>query len=148
RVKDYAYVIGILLFYALVPARKLLFNTSGPASAVLVLGAVGLAFVGGLVFKGRSGWCSTFCPLLPVQRLYGQTPFLPVRNSHCEPCVGCTKNCYDFNPEVAYLADLYDDDRHYTAYRKAFVGAFPGFIVGFYEVPNPPAISPLGVYLG
>ena len=80
----------------------MLFNESGTALgrccswATL---AVGLA--AGSVFKGKSGWCSTFCPLLPVQRIYGQTPFTVVRNSHCEPCVGCTTNCYDFNPRVA-----------------------------------------------
>ena len=47
---------------------------------------------------------------------------MTVPNSHCQPCVGCTKNCYDFNPRVAYLADLYEDDRHYTGYRRLFVG--------------------------
>jgi hypothetical protein len=35
----------------------------------------------------KSGWCSSICPLLPVQRLYGQTPFMLVRNSHCAGCV-------------------------------------------------------------
>ena len=71
-----------------------------------------------MVLKGKSGWCSTICPLLPVQRIYGQTPFALVANSHCQPCVGCVKNCYDFNPRAAYLADLNDADRYWSGYRK------------------------------
>ena len=57
------------------------------ATALLIgFGLVG-AFVGGVVFKGKSGWCSSICPLLPVQRIYGQTPLLMVANTHCQPCV-------------------------------------------------------------
>src|SRR4029079_15076033 len=58
---------------------------------------------------------------------------MTLQNSHGEPCVGCTKSCYDFNPNVAYLADLHDDDRHYSAYRKFFVGAFPGIIYAYFQ---------------
>lgn len=144
--KDYSYVIGIGLFMSIVPARKVIFNQNGPALGVLMAVALFTAFLMGTLFKGKSGWCSSICPLLPVQRIYGQTPFMVVRNSHCQPCVGCTKNCYDFNPAVAYVADLHDDDPHYTNYRKLFAGAFPGLILAFYQVPNPPAISVLSMY--
>ncbi len=132
--REYGFLVAVGLFLGLVPARKVLFNTNGVALGVLLLGVGLLAFLGGLAFKGKSGWCSTFCPLLPVQRVYGQTPFVVVRNSHCEPCVGCTKNCYDFNPHVAQLADLYDEDPYRGAYRKLFAGAFPGLVLAFYTV--------------
>jgi len=139
--QEYGYVIAIALFLIIVPNRKVLFNENGPALALLMILLYSAAFVMGVYFKGKSGWCSSICPLLPVQRIYGQTPFLKVANSHCQPsdpepggCVGCTKNCYDFNPHVAYLADLYEDDRHFSAYRKFFVGLFPGFIFAFYTV--------------
>jgi NADPH-dependent 2,4-dienoyl-CoA reductase/sulfur reductase-like enzyme/ferredoxin len=141
RLREYAYVIGMAALLVLVAARKPLFNQSGVATAILILGLMGLAFLGGVVFRGKSGWCSSICPLLPVQRLYGQTPFLTVANTHCQPCVGCTKNCYDFNPKVAYLADQYDNDRHYVAYRRFFAAVFPGFVLGYYLVPDPPAVS-------
>ncbi len=136
RAKELAYPIGIALFFALVVGRKLLFNDSGEASAVLVLGALAGAFAGGLIFKGKSGWCSSICPLLPVQRLYGQTPFVTVANTHCRPCVGCAKNCYDFNPRIAWLADQYDTARHYAGYRRFFAGVLPGFILAYYLVPS------------
>jgi NADPH-dependent 2,4-dienoyl-CoA reductase/sulfur reductase-like enzyme/ferredoxin len=144
--REYAYVFGFVLFMVLAATRKVVFNGNGPALAVLLLVALGSAFAGGYLFKGKSGWCSSICPLLPVQRVYGQTPFVVLPNAHCQPCVGCARNCYDFNPHVAYLADLYDDESHHAAYRRLFVGAFPGFVLAFYRVPNPPAISNVEMY--
>ena len=147
RLQEYGYVIAITAFFVIASARKPLFDDNGPALAVLIIGLLSTAFLGGLVFKGKSGWCSSICPMLPVQRIYGQTPYATLRNSHCEPCVGCTKNCYDFNPSVAYLADQHERDPYYTGYRKFFAGAFPGFILAFYLVPNPPEISVVEMYL-
>lgn len=144
--KEYAYVIGIGLFFLIVPTRKALFNDSGAALGLLLACVFTTAFLGGYFFKGKSGWCSSICPLLPVQRLYGQTPFVVIPNSHCQPCVGCAKNCYDFNPAVANMADHYDKDRHYSGYRKFFAAAFPGLILAFYLVPNPPEIDIPAMY--
>ena len=59
-----------------------------------------------------------------------------VANSHCTPCVGCTKNCYDFNPKVAFLADLKDPDPYWSGYKKLFAAAFPGLVVGFFTLPE------------
>lgn len=133
--REYSYVVGIVLFFVLVSSRKWLFDTNGLATGLLILFGLLGALLGGLVFKGKSGWCSSICPMLPVQRVYGQTPLLLVGNAHCRPCVGCSKNCFDFNPGVAYLADQYDSDRHYVGYRRVFVGMLPGFIVAFFSLP-------------
>lgn len=130
--KEYGYVIAFSLFITFVVLRKLGLDDSGPLSALLLLGAMAAAFAGGLFLKGKSGWCSTICPLLPVQRIYGQTPLVLIANAHCQPCVGCVKNCYDFNPRAAYLADLHDQDHYWAGYRKYFVGAFPGIVLGFF----------------
>ena len=139
--QEYGYVIGFVLFFLLASGRKWLFNHDGTASAWLISGAAVSAFLGGIFFKGKSGWCSSICPLYPVQRIYNQTPFITLPNSHCTPCVGCTKNCYDFNPGVAYVADLYDDDPIYSGYRRFFVAAFPGFVLAYFQLPDPPLIS-------
>lgn len=132
----YGYLIAVGLFLGLVPARKVLFNTNGAALALLLLAVLAVGLAAGAVFKGKSGWCSTFCPLLPVQRIYGQTPFAVVRNSHCEPCVGCTVNCYDFNPRVAQLADLHGEDERRADYRRLFAGAFVALVLAFYTLPT------------
>jgi nitrite reductase (NADH) large subunit len=142
-----AYPIGIGLLIAAVIGRKLLFNDSGVATAALILGAMAAAFLGGVLFKGKSGWCSSICPLLPVQRLYGQTPFVKVVNTQCEPCVGCAKNCYDFNPGAAYLADQYDANPAYRNFRSFFAGVFPGLVLGYYLVPPVDAIGARSVVL-
>jgi len=144
--KEYGYVIGMVSFFVLASSRKWLFNKNGPASALLIFGALLGALIGGFFYKGKSGWCSSICPLYPVQRLYNQTPFKVVANNYCTPCVGCTKHCYDFNPQVAYLADLNDPDRHYTNPRKFFAAAMPGFVLAFFTLPDVPAISPLALY--
>ncbi len=136
-----AYPVGMALCLGLIVSRKIEFNASGHATAILILAAMGSAFVGGLFFKGKSGWCSSICPLLPVQRMYGQTPFVKVANTQCEPCVGCAKNCYDFNPGAAYLADQYDPNPSYRNFRRFFAGVFPGLILGFYLEPSVPEIS-------
>jgi nitrite reductase (NADH) large subunit len=142
--KEYGFVIGVALFVGFVVGRKFGLDDSGPASALLLLGAMTAGFTGGMFLKGKSGWCSTVCPLLPVQRLYGQTPFALVANNHCQPCVGCQKNCYDFNPKVAYLADL-EEDRHWSGYRRYFAGAFPGLVLAFFNVDESlPADEKLG----
>lgn len=136
RVREYSYVLGIVLFFLLVSSRKWLLDDNGWATgAVILFGLVG-ALLGGIIFKGKSGWCSSICPLLPVQRLYGQTPLALVGNAYCQPCVGCTKNCYDFNPKVAFLADQYDSDRYRAGYRRFFAAALPGFILAFFTVPD------------
>ena len=139
--KRYGYLISITLFIVFITLRKVGLQTNGPGSGGLLLLALLSGFTGGMFLKGKSGWCSSICPLLPVQRIYGQTPFALVGNSHCQPCVGCTKNCYDFNPKVAYLADLSDEDPEWYAGRKAFAAAFPGLILGFFKVADVPANS-------
>lgn len=138
---EYGYVLASGVFVAIVIGRKIWFNSSGPALAVLLTAVAVGAALGGWLLKGKSGWCSSICPLLPVQRLYGQTPFVGVPNSHCRPCVGCTKNCYDFNPRVAYVADMHDPDESFRGYRRFFVAGFPGLVQGFFVVPDVGAIG-------
>lgn len=135
-VKDNAFLGGVVLLLTIVPLRLIYLNENGLAMALFLGCVFSLAFIGGFIFIGKSGWCATFCPMLPIERVYGQNPFFLVRNSHCEPCVGCTKNCFDFNPRVAYLADLNDADQRWSSQRRLFIGLFPGFIFGFYNEPS------------
>ena len=134
---EYGFIIGAVAFFGFASSRKWLFNHNGPATGLLILAALISAMLGGYLFKGKSGWCSSVCPLYPVQRFYNRTPFATVANAHCNPCVGCTKNCYDFNPGIAYSADMHDNDPHYASYRKFFAAAMPGFIVAYFTLPDP-----------
>lgn len=142
----FGYTIGATAFATLVLTRKVVFNTSGSSVSWLLAIVVACAFTGGLIFKGKSGWCSSICPLLPIQRLYGQAPVRRVANAHCESCVGCTKNCFDFNPGVAYIADIYDDDPQFVGPRKLFAGAFPGLVLAFFRVGSMDEMGAVGLY--
>ena len=144
--RTHAPLIAALAFAALVATRRPELNDSGPAAAALILGWLGLAFAGGVVFGGKSGWCSTFCPLLPVQRVYGQAPYATIPNDHCRPCVGCVRNCYDFNPRAAWPADMHDSDRRLGGYRRLFAGALPGVVLAYYTLPGPEAIGTVDYY--
>jgi nitrite reductase (NADH) large subunit len=145
--RQYGAVISITLFFGITAARIAFFNDNGGGLGVLLLLTIVNAFIAGVSFKGKSGWCSSMCPLLPLQRVYGQTPFANVPNSHCQPCVGCTKNCYDFRPSVAYQADMHDPDPEWTAPRKFFVAALPGYVLGFFLLVNHPGLALPDVYL-
>jgi NADPH-dependent 2,4-dienoyl-CoA reductase/sulfur reductase-like enzyme/ferredoxin len=143
-------LIQALLYFALISMRAPVFDHNGPAVGSLFLLALGGAFAGGVLFKGKSGWCGTFCPLLPIQRLYGQTPALVVPNSHCPTCVGCTKNCIDFNPRLAVVTDVHESEPYRLGQIKFFAGSFPGFVVGFFTVPKSIVGAPadIGMALG
>ncbi len=127
-----SYLIATSLFFGIAGARLAGLDRVGAAAGVVLAAVITAAFLGGFVFKGKSGWCSSICPLFPLQRAYGQTPFVTVPNSHCQPCVGCSKNCYDFKPRAAYQADMADEDPGWTAPRKLFSAALPGFVLGFF----------------
>ncbi len=139
--REYGFAIATSLFISIVLLRKVLLTRNGPATATVLALVVVAAAAGGYLLKGKSGWCSSICPLLPVQRVYGQAPFVGVANAHCRPCVGCTKNCYDFNPKVSYVADMVDGDPAFRGHRRLFVGAFPGLVVGYFLVPDAGRLS-------
>jgi hypothetical protein len=112
----------------------------------LLILLVASAFIMGYLFKGKSGWCSTFCPIMTIERLYGHSPFLSVRNCY-QDCVGCTKNCFDVAPDVSFLKSLYDKDTFFFKSYMFFAGIFPGFICGFYLIPDPPQIPIYMMYV-
>jgi nitrite reductase (NADH) large subunit len=141
--KTAAFGIAVALFVAAVALRAPLLNHEGAVLGGLVLAMLAAAFAGGLVFKGRSGWCGTFCPLAPIQRTYGQAPLFVVKNGYCSPCVGCQKSCYDFNPRAAVFSDVYDEDPRHAAQRRLFMGLLPGLILGYFLQGPAPAHGPL-----
>jgi len=132
-----AFLCSLMGFFGFISLRHPLFNHSGTAVAILALCALLGAFIGGVLFKGRSGWCGTFCPLAPIQKLYGHAPLVMIKNSYCEPCLGCQNNCYDFNPNAAVFSDVYDNDPWWADKRRFFAAALPGLIIGFFNASMP-----------
>jgi len=130
----WCYAISTGLFIGLVALRDPLLDHRGDLVALMVAAALGLALAGGLLFKGRSGWCGTFCPLAPIQKVHGQAPIAVVPNAYCPTCVGCQKNCYDFNPRATIFGDLYDRDERHAGQRRFFVAMLPGLILAYYTL--------------
>ncbi len=145
-IKRWAFAISVALFVTAVALRGPLLNHSPGAVGMGLALVLLVAFAGGVLFKGRSGWCGTFCPLAPIQRTYGQAPLVVVRNGFCEPCVGCQKSCYDFNPRAAVFSDIYDEDPRHAAQRRLFMGLLPGLILGYFVQGPAPAYG-TGLYL-
>lgn len=132
-------LVSLLLFCLLAPAR-LIFDDHN----YLILGSflaisMMLAFVSGLVFPYKSGWCSSICPLYAVEQMYGQSPFVKAENEQCLKvevktqqksfCSGCVSNCLDRKvaPEdnVSFMPGI-NDPRV-----KVLLSIFPGFVMGF-----------------
>ena len=69
-----------------------------------------------------------------------------VTHSHCQPCLACTRNCFDFQPQLAQQADLHDPDTRWSQPRRLFAAALPGFVLGFFTVLGQPSLSTEEMY--
>jgi hypothetical protein len=145
-----ANTLGIVLLVALVPARHFVFNTNGPALAVTVIAVALAALVLGALWDAKAGFCNAICPVLPVERLYGQSPLLEIGNPRCTPCSACVRTCVDVSPRkniAQVLGDTRRDARWLLSPFGAFAAAFPGFVVGYFTVADGPLNSAAAVYI-
>jgi hypothetical protein len=126
---------GVLLFFLLVPLRIVVLEADGIATAALLAAAAVGAVAGGLLLDRKAGFCNSVCPILPVERLYGQRPLTRVANARCVPCRACTQHaCFDLNPERSGLVSLGSaagGPRWIFTPFGAFALALPGFVVAF-----------------
>ena len=143
--------VGIVLLVVLVPARRFLFNEHGTALAVVVIAVAVAALVLGAFFDLKGGFCNAICPVLPVEKLYGQHPLVKLPNPHCTPCTLCTrKGCLDLVPKKAALQAL-GPARKSAAWLKTsygiFAAAFPGFVVGYFMTMDSTLAAAPSIYL-
>lgn len=135
---------GVGLLVVLVPARHLLFNEHGIALSLLVaaLGVTGI--VTGLIYERRAGFCSAMCPVLPVEKLYGQAPLMSVGSARCGDCTLCVSaGCPDLAQGKAAPQSVSDRTHWMLTPFGAFAAMFPGFIAGYFTVEA----YPLNPYL-
>jgi hypothetical protein len=126
--------IGIALLAIMVPARRFLFNSEGPVLAWVIAAVALLALGLGLIFEKRAGFCSGICPVLPVERLYGQSPLTLVANPRCRPCTLCiTRGCLDLSQSKS-IAQVLGRQRRTHAWLHSgfgvFAAGFPGCVLG------------------
>jgi hypothetical protein len=86
-----------------------------------------------------------------VEKLYGQHPILKFENVRCKTCDLCTaKGCFDLGPERSALiaaADRNKSRRWLISGFGIFALAFPGLILGYFQVADVRLSEALQVYL-
>jgi len=134
RTQGILFAGAVLLLLLIVPLRHVMLDTHGLITGAVLLTVALLAGGLGFVFDARSAWCSGLCPVYPVEMLYGTKPVVTVRNAHCRTCSSCVTPCRDSTqgaiPQHAARSGL----GRWAAI--ALVGGFPGFIIGWYQVPT------------
>ena len=129
--------IGWIALVLIVPMRHPWLDRSGPFTAMILTALGAIAFTLGLVLRGKSGWCSTLCPVHIVEKLYGQRTMLPVPNAHCEVCTNCVTICPDRQAGPDRL--LTGDDtpmQSRDAVGHLMIGGFVGFVYGWFQCPD------------
>lgn len=134
------------LLYLGICARILFFNSVGWVLALFLLASIGLAILVGYLYDGKS-WCNYFCPMAPVQKIYGEPRGLFTSTAHESPnntitqsmcrtidregeersdCVACQTPCIDINAEKTYWDGIRKPDRKLLYY------GYIGLVFGFY----------------
>jgi hypothetical protein len=126
-------LLGLSGLLLIIPLRHVLFNTSGQATAIIIISLSVIAFSAGLIFESRSAWCSGLCPVHPVEKLYGSVVAFSLPNVQCNTCVKCTVPCPDSTKNLTPLALKSPKSK---LFEHMLVGAFPGYIWGWFQVPD------------
>ncbi len=129
------YLIAVISLYMIVPLRHVIFNLNGPATALLIIYLALLATTLGSIYKDKSAWCSSLCPIHPVEKLYGGlNNKVLLSNAHCTTCTNCTAPCPD---SVSNTKPLSSNANSYRRFADLLmIGGFPGFIWGWFQVPD------------
>lgn len=137
-------LIAVIALYVLVPLRHAVFNNNGIATGVMIICMALTGVVLGFFYEWKSAWCSGLCPVHPVEKLYGENVVMSVPNTHCSSCMNCTVPCPDATPNI------HPKSSTKTIYHKIggllIVGGLPGFIWGWFHVPDEAAISSVGLF--
>ncbi|MBS1524266.1 MAG: hypothetical protein JST19_01375 [Bacteroidetes bacterium] len=126
--------VAVIVLFVVVPLRHAIFNTNGLATAILIIGLTACGVAVGFVYEWKSAWCSGLCPIHPVEKLYGGNVIASVPNLHCDLCCNCVAPCPDSTHNI--------DPAHVTKshpHRRSgpfFTGCLPGFIWGWFHVPD------------
>lgn len=127
-------LVAVLALYIIVPLRHALFNNSGAATALLLFALVLTGFIVGFFYEWKSSWCSSLCPVHPVEKLYGANVIGTVPNAHCTSCMNCVVPCPDSTPNINPL--LVQKNFYHKAGGALITGGLPGFVWGWFQVPD------------
>ncbi len=127
--------IGVLGLLVIVPLRHPFFDQDASLTLLLFAFLIFAALTLGMVYEWKAGWCAGACPIHPVERLYGRRTLFQFSNMQCSSCEGCVPRCPDsipndrpFRGKGSFFFQRLDG--------AFFPGVFPGFIWGWFQVPN------------
>lgn len=138
-------VLAVVALVLLIPLRRALLNDSSGWTAGSVAGLGVLAAGLGSAFAARSGFCNSLCPILPVERLYGQHPLVDVQGNRCASCTFCTpRGCVDLARGKA-MAQVLGQARRSTRWivtpMGVFAAAFPGIVLAYFTSADATSVS-------
>ena len=93
----------------------------------------------GFIYEWKSVWCSGLCPVHPVEKLYGGNVFMPMPNAHCSECMNCVIPCPDSTPNMNPNISGKNIYQRFSA--VLIIGGLPGFIWGWFHVPDTGKLS-------
>ncbi|MBM4000421.1 MAG: hypothetical protein FJ297_12945 [Planctomycetes bacterium] len=125
---------GVVALFVIVLWRRFELNTNAQSTAAVLAALGALSIAMGAVFEWKSGWCSGLCPVHGVEKLYGSKPLIAVDNAHCDACERCTNPCPDSTDAIHPM--LGTSCFPQIASEWLLVGAFPGFVWGWFHVPD------------
>lgn len=127
-------LIGVIALFLIIPLRHVIFNTNGQATALIIISLGIVALITGFVYERKSAWCSGLCPIHGVEKLYGTGVAFSLPNAQCDECVKCSVPCPDSTPNANPLT--LKKSVKSKAIEYLMVGAFPGYIWGWFQVPD------------
>jgi nitrite reductase (NADH) large subunit len=136
----YGLFVGLTILFILVPARLVLFNTNCQWLGGLLLLLAAAALTAGLLLPFKSGWCSAICPVYPLERTYGSSPFILAENLLCKTesngssalaCGGCTRNCFDLKLLAQQKKNTVLPTGKSSAAETLFIAILPGFVAAY-----------------
>jgi hypothetical protein len=134
RVQAYIQMASLCLLLFFIPLRHLSLNHDAVVTAFVLLGFALMAYLGGSLSLGKSGWCNGLCPVQQVEKYYGHNPLLEVENAHCNACTFCVKKCNDSDNIVELSKKVGGKLETWSEF--ILVAGFPGFVLGWFLVPD------------
>jgi uncharacterized protein YneF (UPF0154 family) len=146
--RNHSYLQFGLLYVGLC-GRLLFFNAEPWALGLICLIIIASAIFVGYLYDGKS-WCQYFCPMYPVQRIFGEPRGLFTREAHTSKqtitqsmcrvsnskkdeksnCTGCQHPCIDIDAEKSYWSGINQPSRKFLYY------GYVGLVIGYFFYYN------------
>ena len=137
-------LIAVIALFTIVPLRHAVFNNNGVATGIMIIIMAAIGVTMGFFYEWKSAWCSGLCPIHPVEKLYGGNVLLSLPNANCDQCMNCVIPCPDSTPNISPKISAK------TVYHKIsgllIIGGLPGFIWGWFHVPDEHQITSVATF--